>query len=496
MRLLTGLTLLLLLLATPGRADRLNVGMTAEPASLDPARGMAADVNEIVYGNIFEGLTRIDESGAVRPALAGSWTVSEDGLVHDFQLRRGVTFHDGSEFTAEDAVFSLARLTGQAPGGRPDPRFARLRLMEALDATSLRLTLDRPDPEFLWKLAQGAAVITDPGSAAGNGRKPVGTGPYRFVEWRPGEAIIFRRNTRYWGPAPLMARITFRFYPSAADQVRALKNGHIDYLPDLADMDILREVEQLPDYTVSLGGSEGEVVMAMNLRRERFQDPRVRIAITHAINRANLIQDAMKGLATPIGSHFTPRHPAYLDLTGLHAFDPDRARALLAAAGYPDGFQLQMKLPPPLYARRTGEVLAKQLEQIGLQVDREQLGWGEWLATVYRGERDFDVTVFSHGAPRDIGLYAARDNYMGYDSDRFRGIINRLDEAREPERRNRLYGDAQRSLSQDAPAVYLFMLPRIGILRYGLRGIWQHAPLPATDLTGAYWQIELPKQPD
>jgi peptide/nickel transport system substrate-binding protein len=213
---------------------------------------------------------------------------------------------------------------------------------------------------------------------------------------------------------------------------------------------------------------------------------RVRKAIAHAINRQAIIDGAMFGFGTPIGTHFAPHHPDYLDLTGQSAYDPAAAKALLKEAGYSEGLTLSLKLPPPSYARRGGEIIASQLREVGIETEIENLEWAQWLEQVFRG-KDFDLSIVSHTEPMDIGIYANPEYYFQYDSAAFQKTIDDLKLATDAGERTALLQSAQRVIADDYVNGYLFQLARTGVANSKIRGLWENSPTQANDLTGVSW---------
>jgi ABC-type transport system substrate-binding protein len=189
--------------------------------------------------------------------------------------------------------------------------------------------------------------------------------------------------------------------------------------------DALPQIENDPRFEVVIGSTEGETILSLNNTREPFDDLRVRQAIAHAINRDDVIAAASSGLGVPIGSHFAPHHPAYVDLTDTYPHDPDRARELLAEAGHPDGFSATLRLPPPPYARDGGQVIASQLRQVGIELEIIPVEWAEWLSQVFT-DKDFDMTIISHVEPMDIGIYARPDYYFQYQNEEFNALYEEL----------------------------------------------------------------------
>ncbi|WP_112872900.1 ABC transporter substrate-binding protein [Paracoccus endophyticus] len=466
-------------------SDAIRLGMVLEPPNLDPTAGAAAAIDEVVYSNLFEGLTRFAPDGTIVPGLAESWQASDEGKTYDFKLRSGVTFHDGQAFDASDVVFSLDR--ARAPGSTNAQKalFEGIAAVEAVAPDHVRVTLAAPDGNFPWKMAWGDAVILDPASAATAATAPVGTGPFRLGEWMQGDHITLTAFDGYWGDKPALKTATFRFISDPTAAFAALMAGDIDAFPQYPAPETLEQIKADPRFKVIVGTTEGETILSMNNRKPPLDDPRVRKAIALAVDRQAIIEGAMFGYGTPIGSHFAPHHPDYVDLVAASPHDPDRARALLAEAGVAD-LTLRLALPPPPYARRGGEILAAQLRDVGIQTQTTNMEWAQWLETVFKNA-DFDLTIISHVEPLDIGIYARDGYYIGYDNAEFRALMARLDAAIDPAERSALLKQAQEKLAADHPAAYLFQMARTGVADARIQGLWQDAPSPANDLTQVRW---------
>ncbi|HHC29464.1 MAG TPA: ABC transporter substrate-binding protein, partial [Rhodobacterales bacterium] len=397
--------------------DTITLGMVLEPPNLDPTGGAAAAIDEVVYANIFEGLTRFGSDGAILPALAKSWDVSDDGTVYTFHLNDGVTFHDGTTMDAEDVVFSLDRARAEDSTNAQKALFAGISSVEAVDPLTVAVTLAEPNGNFPFNMAWGDAVIVAPESADTNATTPIGTGPFAFGEWAQGDHVTITRNENYWGEAPALSQATFKFISDPNAAFAAMMAGDVDAFPNFPAPETLSQFEADPRFTVIVGSTEGETILAMNNKQPPLDDLRVREAIAHAINRQDIIDGAMFGYGTPIGTHFAPHNPDYIDLTGLSAYDPDKARALVAEVGGVG--PLRLMLPPPSYARRGGEIIAAQLREVGIETEITNLEWAQWLEQVFKG-KDFDLTIVSHTEPADINIYARPDYYFQYDNPSFR----------------------------------------------------------------------------
>jgi peptide/nickel transport system substrate-binding protein len=467
-------------------AQRVIIGTQLEPPILDPTANPAAAISEVLYGNVYEGLVQFAADGSVLPKLALSWDVSEDGLTYVFHLREGVRFHDGSAFDAAAAKYSLDRII--APGS-VNPQRSRLRAIRAIAATdplTLTVLLAQRSGGLLQSLAFGSAVMVSPQSADGNALKPVGTGPFRFLRWRRGDSLTLERNPDFRGMQPKLDQVTFKFITDPNAAFAALMAGDVDAFSNYPAPESFAQFAADPRFAVFNGTTEMETVLGLNERFAPLSNVLVRRAISYALDRRAIIDGAMFGYGIPIGSHFPPRNPAYLDLTGVYPHDLAKAKQLLTTAGYPNGFSMTLKLPPPTYARRSGEIVAAQLAQIGIHLRIENLEWAQWLDQVYT-RHDFDMSIVGHAEPLDYDIYARDDYYFGYSNADFKALIAALDDSVEPARRTLLLQQIQRKLSADAVNGFLFQYPRLDIWNAHLHGIEFDNPLGVVDVAGAYY---------
>ncbi len=470
-------------------AVTLNVGLQLEPPNLDPTSGAAAAIDEIVYGNIFEGLVRIDEHGEVVPGLALFWELSNDGRSYIFHLAEGVKFHDGNDFNAEDVRYSFNRARADGSTNAKKYIFAPIVNIDIFDPSTIMITLDQARPDFLFNIGLGDAVIVAEESAASNAFNPVGTGPFKFIKWVRGDRVELIRNEEYWGASPALEGARFKFITDPLSAYTAMKAGDIDTFPNYPAPENLFLFNNDPAYEVVVGLTAGETILSTNNKRSPFNNILVRKAMAHAIDREELIDGAMFGNAAPIGSHFAPSHPDYVDLTGLYPHDLDEARRLMAQAGYPDGFVASLKLPPPIYARRTGELIASQLRQVGIKIEIENMEWAQWIDQVLRN-RNFDLTIVSHVEPMDINIYANPNYYFGYDNAEFQQIIADIDVSTDAVNSSRLYKLAQRKIAEDAVNGYLYQLGKYGVWKREVKGMWTNYPIRSNDLRDVYMEGE------
>ncbi len=464
----------------------ITVALQLEPPHLDPTSAAAGAIDSVLYSNVFEGLTRFMADGSVVPGLAKSWEISDDGLTYTFALQEGVTFHDGSTMDADDVKFSLDRILAEDSANAQKALYAAISSVEVVDPLTVRLTLSEPNGNMLFNLAWGDAVIVAPESIDNIKQQPVGTGAFRFVEWVQSDRIELVRNDDYWGTPAVLEAATFKFISDPTAAFAAVMAEDVDYFSAFPAPENLPQFEADPRFQVLVGSTEGETILSTNNKMPPLDNPLVRQAVAHAIDRQAIIDGAMFGYGTPIGTHFAPHNPAYVDLTEQSAYDPEKAKALLAEAGFADGFETTLYLPPPSYARRGGEIIAAQLAQVGITAEINNVEWAQWLESVFRG-KNFGLTIVSHTEPMDIGIYANPDYYFQYDNPGFQTLIADLNSTTDPDTRTRMMQDAQKMIADDYVNGYLFQLANTSVARAELQGLWANAPTQATDLTAVSW---------
>jgi peptide/nickel transport system substrate-binding protein len=482
----TVLTALPVLPALAGPPDTLTLGIPLEPPGLDPTAGAASAIREVTYANIFQGLTRIGPTGKVEPDLAKSWSISPDGLTYSFTLQSGVTFQDGTPFDCAIVQFSYARAAAPDSINAQKQLFAPIAKVACPTPDQAVVTLKQPTSTFLYDMAWGDAVMVAPKTAATNKTHPVGTGPFSFSRWVPGDRIELVANPHYWGPPPKLSAVTFRVIGDPAAATAALLSGALDAYPNFPAPETVPKFQHDPRFTVDIGTTEGKVIMALNDARKPFNDVRVRRALAYALDRKAIIEAAYSGLGMPIGSHYTPGDPGYIDLSNTYPYDPAKAKALLQAAGVAPGTSFTITLPPPSYAQRGGELIAAYLQQVGLNAKLDSVEWAKWLTQVFT-QSDFDATVIAHTESRDLDIYARDHYYFNYDSPAYKALYAQYIAATDPAKQTVLLQELQRQLAIDEPNVFLFALPKIGIWNAHLRGMWSDDPMPINDVTGVSW---------
>ena len=464
----------------------MNLGIVLEPTGLDPTANASSSIGEITLYNLYETLTKINPDGSVSPLLAEGWEVSPDLKTYTFQLRRGVKFHNGEPFNAHTVKFAFDRAGADKSTNKDKRTFANLST-QVVDEHTVVLLNKEIDPDFLFLLGQATAIITEPKSADTNTTKPVGTGPYVLEAWNKGASLTLSQWPAHRQASAIkLKRATFKFISDPAAQTAALLSGDLDVFVRVPAYRSLAQFKANPRFQVIVSGSRAKTILAMNNARKPLDDVRVRRAISAAIDRKAVIEGAVDGFGVPIGSHYVPGAPGYVDTTGVNPFNLDKARALLKEAGVTTPLELTLTLPRPPYARQGGEVIAAQLAKIGINAKIQNVEWAQWLSGTY-GNKNYDLTIVSHVEPFDLGNYAKADYYWGYQSAKFNELYTRIKTATRPADRAKLLGDAQRLLADDAANVFLFQPQWITIARKNVRGLWRDMPIFVNDLSALSW---------
>jgi peptide/nickel transport system substrate-binding protein len=458
-----------------------------EPPGLDLTATPASATAAVVLYNVQECLVKVDRDGKIVPWLAERWHTS-DNRNYTFFLKKGVKFHNGRELKAADVKFVVERAMN------PETKHPYPRYYEAIgdiivkDDYTVTFSLKNPTPNFLLNMARQGSVIYPKEAVDTLKSAPVGTGPFTVAEWVRGDRIVLAKNPQYHVKGlPKVDRVTFRFIPDPNAAMAALKAGDIDASLFGLGPEHVADLQKDGRFNVIIGETTNDVILAMNNSRKPFSDVRVRRAITHAINKQDVVKGAMFGYGRVLGSNVDPLNPYFVDLAGAVPHDPAKARKLLAEAGYPNGFDAVLKVAPQYYYTvRTGEVLVDQLKKVGINVRIEQIEWGQWLSRVWK-EADYDLTIIGHAEAWDIANYANPKYYYRYDSAQFQDLFKKSEVATDDKARRELYVQMQKMLVEDAPAVWLYIHPRLVATRKGVQGFWKDLPIPSADLSEVGW---------
>ncbi len=488
LRVLASLAVTLALGPAPARAQgTLVVQNSTEPPGLDLTATPASATAGVVLYNIQECLVKVDRHGKLVPWLAERWNTT-DNRNYTFFLKRGVRFHNGRELRAADVKYVFDRAMNPETKHPYPGYYTAIGDIIVRDDYTITFALKSLNANFLLNLARQGSVIYPREAVDTLKSEPVGTGPFRFAEWVRGDRIVLARNPEYHAKGlPKLDKVVFRFIPDPNATLAALKAGDVDASLFGLGPEHAQELQKDPRFQVIVGDTTNDVILAMNNARKPYADVRVRRALTHAINKADVLKGAMFGMGRILGSNVDPLNPYFVDLAGAMPYDPAKAKKLLAEAGYPNGFETVLKVSPQYdYTVRSGEIIVDQLQKIGVRVKLEQIEWGQWIARVWR-EADYDLTIIGHAEAWDISNYANPKYYFRYDNPKFQELFQKSEVTLEDKARRELYIQLQRMLVEDAPAVWLFMHPRLVVAKKGLQGLWKDLPIPSADLSEVAW---------
>jgi peptide/nickel transport system substrate-binding protein len=469
------------------QAPTLVVQTTAEPPGLDLTATPASATATVVFYNIQEALVKVDAQGRLVPWLAERWHTT-DNLNYTFFLKRGVRFHSGRELTAEDVKFVLDRARNPETKHPHARQYEDIATIHVRDPFTVTIALKRTNAMFLYNLARQGSVIYPREAVDQQKSQPVGTGPFMLERWDRGDRIVLKRNADYHVKGlPKLERVTFRFIPDANAALAALQAGDIDVLAFGIGPESVEVVRRAPSLQIIQGETTSDVILALNNSKKPFSDVRVRRAITHAIDKPEVVKGAMFGLGRVLGSNIDPLNPYFVDMAKVVPHDAARAKQLLTEAGYPNGFEAALKVTPQYsYTVRTGEVLVEQLAKVGIRVKLEQIEWGQWLDRVYKNA-DYDMTIIGHAEAWDAGNYANPKYYYRYDSPRFQAVFQESESMLDEKKRRELYVQLQKIMADEAPVVWLYVYPRLVAAKKGVQGIWKDLPTPSLDLSEVGW---------
>ena len=420
--------------------------------SLDPHKAVAAGTKEVLF-NLFEGLVKPNAAGELIPAVAESYTI--DGEVYSFTLRDGVRFHNGDLVTAEDVVYSIERC--RADGVTNIPALSVIESVEAVDESTVVITIDEPNLEFLSYLT--LAIL--PADYTQQDTQPVGTGPFRYVSRSAQDNLVIERFDEYWGEPAYLDKVTYRVLENADALVLALKSNTVDLCSHLtAD-----QTAQLEGQFTILEGTMNLVqALYLNNAVEPLDNELVRQALCYAVDKQMIMDMIADGHGTAVGSSMYPAFEKYFvsELADAYPQNVEKAKELLTQAGYPDGFALEITVPSNYQPHMdTATVLAEQLRAIGVEATIVPVEWATWLEEVYMG-RQYQSTVVGVDAAQMTAramlerfTSTASDNFINYNNAEYDALFAKALAASDDAEQTELYRQMQVVLSETAANVYI-----------------------------------------
>lgn len=438
--------------------EEIVIGSTNEPTSLDRNVGGSSGISETTTRNVYEGLTSIDNDGNVINTLAKDIAVSEDGLTYTFTLQEGVKFHDGTALTSKDVKWAISEAISPESKSARKSDLSVITNIETPDDATVVLTLDHKSASLTFFLA--SVTIVKDGDKANTSEN--GTGPYKLVEWKQGDHLTLVRNDDYWGEKAKNPGVTFQFFADETAMNNAMLTGALDIILQESNPDQLAQFEGDAKYTVTEGNSIQKWVWTFNNKVEPFTDTKVRQALYTAINRDAIVKAVWGDYGTVIGSMPAAGESFYDEsLASVHAYDPEKAKSLLAEAGSTDlAFTIK-------YVSGSSEELIVQqiksdLAAVGVTLNLTPIDEAGWYEQVYTN-KDYETTLMSHNNPRDILWYANPEFYWQYDNAEVQALKVKSDEADSVEQQTDYIHQLSTIIADEAPSAWLFLSPQIRV---------------------------------
>lgn len=446
----------------------------SSPLNLDPRIGTDAQ-SERIGALLFDSLLRRDRRSDLQPWLAERWE-QPDPLTYVFHLRKDVRFHNGKLLTARDVRYTFqSLLSGQIRSVKAS-NYSLLSSIEAPDDFTVRFHLQEPYASFLWNLTQGAIGIVPEGAAEETARRPIGSGPFRFVSAAQDEEVVLERNPDYWAGPPQVERLRFRVVPDMTTRALELQKGTADLALNSLTADLAEVLRREKHLKVLQEPGTSYQYIALNLENKNLTLP-VRQAMAYAIHREPMIQYLWRNLAQPAASILPPQHWAYATDLPDYPYSPAKARELLDQAGFPPGpdgvrLRLEMKTSNDQTARDLAAVLQEQLRQVGIVLTIRSFEFATFYADISSGNFDLyslrwvagnddpDIFEYCFDSQKFPPAGANRGHYANPEVDQ---LIEEARTGSDLKLRQEKYAKIQKILNRDLPYIHLWYLDNVAV---------------------------------
>jgi ABC-type transport system substrate-binding protein len=478
--------------AAPARGTKIVVGIDADPPSLD-AHSDTNLASDIMFAHLYDRLVMFDMQSNIIPQLATEWNVSNNGLTWTFKLRRGHKFQDGTPVNAAAVKASFERLFDPRNPFSRRTLFEMIKRIDVVDEYTVSFTTDKPFGAMLNNMANPTASIVSPTAAAKQdvstfGRSPVGSGPFFLVEWTRGQRILMRKNPAHWTASQTnISEIEFRPIPDDAARAIGLETGELDFVTVIAPQEAKRLASNpnLVVYNLPRARSQG---LYPNLTKKPWSDLKVRQAVAYAIDNKAIVDTFLSGFARVADSPLAPGVFPYKPQAVRYNYDPERAKKLLAEAGYPNGFSSTMWVPVGSYAasQQISEAIAGMLKKIGINLKLEVMESAQWLVLLRskpQNESTLELTYYGWGTQTGEADYALRlvfhsDNFAPkccnrnfYSNKELDGLLDKAIGTTNVAERRAAYDRAQEILWHDLPWIWIFTVNHSAVGVKGLTGV-------------------------
>lgn len=440
--------------ATPTQSDSVAIGIKLAPVSLDIRNQSGSALEQLLIGNVYEALVSRNSNNEVEPGLAKSWTISNDGLTYTFKLNEHMNFSNGDTLDATDVAWSINQLKSKQYYN--SDQVENLKQASAPDATTVKLTLSRPDANMLWYLSGRPGLVFDKDAHYDAKTTAVGSGPYLVKSFDSSSKLVLQANPKYWGSAHKARTTTVivRFLPDDNAALNALTSGDVRVLSPV-NANMTGKLKSSGKYTVKATEGGDKFVLAFNCTGAKTADKRVRQAIRYAINHKEIIA-SRGGVDAALGGPIPSVDPGYEDLTGLYPYNPAKAKSLMQQAGYSTNHPLKLTLTyANVYGSELGEQLRSQLSRIGIDLNVNTVEFSTWLQDVHING-DYDLSLVDHAESHDFYKWTQPDYYYHYDNAQVQALYAKALAATDEQDSAQYLKQAARIVSEDAPADWLF----------------------------------------
>ncbi len=430
-----------------------SIGLKLAPTNLDIRNQSGSSLEQLLIGNVYEGLVARNTKNQVVPSLAKSWKISKDGLKYTFHMRKGVVFSNGHKLTAKDAEWSFNELVAKKYRG--SNMVGKVESAKAKDDYTFEIKLKEPNAKLLWALCSRAGLVFDKLANYDAKTQAVGSGPYLVEKFVPNDRVVLKANPRYKGVNKAKTqKVVVRYFVDDVAAVNALSSGSVQALAPISGQLAKTFKADSKHYVVKAGNTTDKFVLAMNMNGERTKDKRVRQAIRYAIDHKQIIA-SRGGTDALLGGPIPTLDPGYEDLTKIYAHNVKRAKSLMKEAGFSESNPLHLSLTyPNIYGTQLGEQLMSQLKPIGIDLKVNVVEFTTWLHDVYTN-KNYDLSMVDHNESHDFGQWADPKYYYGYNNKQVQDLYAKAMLCANTKESNKLLAKAARIVSQDAPADWL-----------------------------------------
>ncbi|WEV71948.1 ABC transporter substrate-binding protein [Bifidobacterium sp. ESL0790] len=450
------------------QADTVTIGLKLAPTNLDIRNQSGSALDQVLVGNVYEGIVTRDSNNKVIPSIAKSWEKSADGMSYTFHLNQGMVFSNGDKLDAHDVAWSIEELVKR--GYHDAESMQNFKSATALDANTVRIDLTAPYANLLWTLTGRPGLVFDQKAQYDPKTQAVGSGPYTIAKFTPNDSITLKANPKYQGANKAKTKtVVLRYFGDDNAAVNALKSGDVQVLAPVTENLAEPFEKDSEHFTVSAGDDTDKYVLAMNSKGDKTGDKRVREAIRYGINHKELIA-SRGGADKPMGGPISSLDPGYQDLTGLYPYNQAKAKALMKEAGYTPDHPLELRLTyANTYGTELGDQLRSQLKAIGIDLKVNVVEFSTWLQDVYNN-KDYDLSLVDHNESHDFSQWVNTMYYYNYDNAQVRDFYNKAMAASTDKERDGYLAQAAKQVSRDAPADWLFNYRITTAMRKGVKG--------------------------